>query len=456
MRATDGGNRISHCLVTVHVSDINDNSPVFVLPHSDRLSVRERQPIGTEVSQFAANDADSGPNGTVTYIVDDKTHFMIDEKTGVLATATVLSRAESSSYRIIVTASDHGIPPRTVTRTVTVDVLDVPDSNKNSSIMEFSVAESAPLGTLIGRLDSTHYNAENMSAALDVEYSILSGNQPVLFDIDKRNGALYIAASLDYEKASVHVLRVLKRAQNAVDSYVTVRISVEDENDNAPVFEDADPLVLSVQENARLNTKVWTFNASDGDMGANGRIMFDLIAAAPTSAAFRLDRVTGELLVASALDRETVSEYVLVIGAADQPADRRQQRHSRLTVRVYVADMNDNRPRFVSADSAHLSLASVVAPFHHIVAVDDDWQENARVAYRIVSGNNDGLFALNESTGALTVTRHLPRSMDGQVATLNWLFSRFFCRCMHCKSPQLTMDNPFFLQRKHSPCAYTQ
>ncbi len=57
----------STCLVQIKVTDENDNAPFFVLPHKNKILIREELSTGTEVVQVRANDPDSGPNGEVTY-----------------------------------------------------------------------------------------------------------------------------------------------------------------------------------------------------------------------------------------------------------------------------------------------------------------------------------------------------------------------------------------------------
>lgn len=55
------------CQIVVQVLDINDNAPYFILPHQNKVSIREEQPVGTEVVQVRASDPDQGANGTITY-----------------------------------------------------------------------------------------------------------------------------------------------------------------------------------------------------------------------------------------------------------------------------------------------------------------------------------------------------------------------------------------------------
>ena len=93
--ANDGGTPISlssRCLVKLTVTDVNDNSPVFV--HSKfSVNISESSPIGTIVTQLSAQDEDSqsNSNNVVTYSIISSL-FQIDPASGLLKTISTLDR----------------------------------------------------------------------------------------------------------------------------------------------------------------------------------------------------------------------------------------------------------------------------------------------------------------------------------------------------------------------------
>lgn len=60
-------------------------------------------------------------------------------------------------------------------------------------------------------------------------------------------------------------------ATNPQNSKITVKISVEDLNDNAPAFSQ-DPILFSVSEDTAPGTAVWNFSATDRDSGPAGTV----------------------------------------------------------------------------------------------------------------------------------------------------------------------------------------
>lgn len=99
--------------------------------------------------------------------------------------------------------------------------------------------------------------------------------------------------------------------------------------------------------------------------------------------------------------RVTFCRYLLKIRASDWGTPYRRQ--SELLVTVAVRDVNDNRPQFqrVGCVGRVPRTTAIGSELLTLSAVDFD-QGNA-VVYRIVSGNEDGCFSLDSSSGALGV-----------------------------------------------------
>ena len=94
------------------------------------------------------------------------------------------------------------------------------------------------------------------------------------------------------------------------DTNVILTLSVTDSNDNSPQFTQTPTSPISVSEGENPNFVVDTYSATDRDLGANAVVTFTLTGG---EGGFEVDRVSGELKVASQLDRETQDSYILTV-----------------------------------------------------------------------------------------------------------------------------------------------
>lgn len=120
---------------------------------------------------------------------------------------------------------------------------------------------------------------------------------------------------------------------------------VEDENDNAPVFEHS-VYEGTIKENCISGTEVemnYPIKATDADSSVNAAFTFTLFG--DGSEMFRIDKHSGKVYFTSAdspLDREQKAEYILRLVAADKGGLK-----SEVRLNITVLDENDNAPMFV-------------------------------------------------------------------------------------------------------------
>ncbi|XP_042227979.1 putative neural-cadherin 2 isoform X2 [Homarus americanus] len=116
--------------VNLHLVDANDNSPAFNEDQA-HLTLAEDTPAGTHLATFTAHDIDGGGSSLVNYTIapasDPGGRFGVDGSGGVRL-AGGLDREAAHNHTILVWAVDDGVPPRTATATLTVNVTDVNDN----------------------------------------------------------------------------------------------------------------------------------------------------------------------------------------------------------------------------------------------------------------------------------------------------------------------------------------
>lgn len=360
--------------------------PIF---EEQSRAVDENVPVGTFVgSPLVATD----PNGgTLTFDItagNDAGRFAIDSSSGRLRTNGPIDFEAQSSYVLTVRATATGGLSRSAN--VTVDVGNVPEA----PIIEDqgrSISENVPVGTLLG----TPLLATDPDDDL-LTYSIESGNEAGLFAIDAGSGQLRTNSLIDFEARNSHTL-VVRASDGQLSDTAAVTITVNNVNE-APVI---DVQSRSVTENLPIGTLVGTpLVATDSD----GDPLIYSVTDGNVGDAFAIDETTGQLRTAKMLDFETVSTYSLTVQVADRLTGNNPLTDSAV-ITVTVTDGNDppnieSQSRTIEENSEPDTL--VGAP---VVATDQDAGDT--LTYAIISGNVGDAFAIDQSTGQITVVAPL-------------------------------------------------
>lgn len=167
-----------------------------------------------------------------------------------------------------------------------------------------------------------------------------------IFTVDDK-GDLFVTRSLDREeKSSYHLIAKLYDGNNMpIEDAGEFVVQVTDINDNSPEF----PKVYngSIEERSTIGKKVVEVKATDADdpTTANGELRYSLTRDGDTSA-FEINSMTGVITCKiNTLDRETKSQYVVVVKAQDM---RGYASGSTATtsVTIMITDINDNLVSF--------------------------------------------------------------------------------------------------------------
>ncbi|PVD34667.1 hypothetical protein C0Q70_05944 [Pomacea canaliculata] len=239
-------------------------------------------------------------------------------------------------------------------------------------------------------------------------FSIYSGNDDGMFNLDGYTGKLYLARQLDYESKRQYLLNisVTDAGFPSLSSFIFFTVEVVDANDNAPEFVDGFK-TINVREDTRNSELIATLSAVDRDSGDFGRVQFAIISQDPAGQTFSIDPTFGKIRVTGELDRETTTFYRLVITATDQAMPRSLSHTTQKSLNINIMDVNDNPPVFRSAPAyvipSNARSNQIVA---EVFANDADLGENAHVLYSLPSGST--LFALHPDTGQLSLLRVLP------------------------------------------------
>ncbi|XP_020495326.2 protocadherin-23 [Labrus bergylta] len=420
---TDQGHPRLNATASVHilVTDINDNTPQFThLPASKELNVQiwAGLPAGSLVANMFAKDFDAGENGSVTFSLhtvgledEGVGHFEIDSENGDIRTTEGFTHRAETYYTLKITARDGGVPPQEDTAVIHVQVQVLEalyGSSEHQIVRRLTVKEDTEPGTVVG--------SASVSDKGRLQYSISEGDGSIHFGIDSTTGDIYINQPLDYESAGQYFLLVQAEDMTlapGVNVSVLVNVIVEDVNDHTPWFPDK-LVSFGLLEDAAVGSLAFAFHARDSDgtyPNSALRYSLDLDSEFSRSSSrfpFQINPYTGSLTVTAPLDRETTPSYTFTVKATDQAKRKEERKQTSVTAQVFLLDVNDNRPVFVSVDTVQvMEDAEVGSLLHHFVAIDGDQGENGVTSYVILAGNKKGFFTLEEKTGLLFLSAPL-------------------------------------------------
>uniref|UniRef100_A0A8V5GQF3 Cadherin EGF LAG seven-pass G-type receptor 2 n=1 Tax=Melopsittacus undulatus TaxID=13146 RepID=A0A8V5GQF3_MELUD len=386
-------------------------------PSSYQASVEENRPSGTPVLRVSALDPDAGDAGRLHYamaaLFDSRSDglFTMDPVTGAITTAAPLDRESKSTHVFRVTATDHGTPRRSAMATVTVTVTDTNDHDPAFEQAEYreSVRENLEVGYEVLTVRATDGDT---GANANILYRLLNGGGVnEVFEIDPRSGVIRTRGAVDREAVEAFELLVEASDQGQEpgprSTTATVRIAVEDDNDNAPQFSQK-RYVVQVPEDTAPTAAVLRVTATDRDKGSNALVHYSIVSG-NTRGHFYIDAQTGALDVVTPLDYEVSKEFTLRIRAQD--GGRPPLSNISGLVTVQVLDVNDNAPIFVSTPFQATVLENVPLGYSviHVQAIDADSGDNSRLVYTLLETGAGFPFAINNSTGWIVVAAELDR-----------------------------------------------
>ncbi|NXG04988.1 PCD12 protein, partial [Sakesphorus luctuosus] len=395
--------------VEVQVLDVNDNAPRFPTPELE-LEISESASLRTRIPLDRALDADAGPNAHCSYALSPSEHFALEvvsssdgTRHAELVVVKEVDRELHSSFDLVLTATDHGEPPKSGTALIKVIVL---DSNDNSPVFAESsltveVQEDALPGTLLVTVTATD---PDQGPNGEIEYSLSRHAPPDVlstFSIDARTGSIILKHPLDYEETHTYELDVQARdlGANPIPAHCKVLVKVLDVNDNAPdVHVTWAARVPVLSEALPKDSFVALVTASDPDSGSNGQVLCSLSQGGEH---FRLKRTNSHsyvLMTNTALDRELRAEYNLTLEVRDQ-GDLSLAVLKYLT--ICISDVNDNAPMFEKAtyEAAVAENSEAPAFLLTVRATDPDLGFNGKITYSIPDSSALGLVSVDPTTG---------------------------------------------------------
>ncbi|KAM9106409.1 LOW QUALITY PROTEIN: protocadherin gamma-B2-like [Megaptera novaeangliae] len=223
---TDRGKQLlsSSRSVTLHISDVNDNTPVFHQA-SYVIHVAENNPPGASIAQVSASDPDLESNGHVSYsiLAGDleprplPSYVSVSAQSGVVFAQRAFDHEQLRAFELTLQARDHGSPA--LSANVSLRVL-LGDRNDNAprvlypalgpdgSALFDTVPRAAQPGYLVTKVVAVDADSGHNAW---LSYHVLQASEPGLFSAGLRTGEVRTARALGDRDAARQRLLVAVR-----------------------------------------------------------------------------------------------------------------------------------------------------------------------------------------------------------------------------------------------------
>ncbi|XP_028271959.1 protocadherin gamma-A11-like isoform X11 [Parambassis ranga] len=326
IEATDKGGLTDTSKVLIEAIDVNDNAPVISIISLSN-PIPENSALNTVIAMLNIKDLDSGKNSQVRCFISPDLPFQIKSTTSnfySLISDDVLDRETVPEYNITITASDEGSPPHSTNKTINLKISDVNDHAPlfpQHVLTAFIIENNSPGMPLLSVTASDKDYGSNARISYFLEDNQQNGmSASAYFSVNAESGQILAVRTFDYEQTKEFHIHV--KAQDGgsapLSSNVTVKILIQDQNDNPPqvlypVQTGGSLVAEMVPRSADVGYLVTKVVAVDVDSGQNAWLSYKLQKASDR-ALFEVGLQNGEIrTIRQVTDKDAKKQRLTVI-----------------------------------------------------------------------------------------------------------------------------------------------
>ncbi|PIB35056.1 hypothetical protein BFP72_06425 [Reichenbachiella sp. 5M10] len=362
--------------------NIVDNE--FPAVADQQISLDENSENGTVVIQVIATD-DGEVDFTIVGGNTGQTFEMSSTGEITVHASEHLNFEQLPVFVLEIEVTDQDLElPLTSTARITINLKDINESPVVHDA-QFNIGQSSPNGFVVGDIDFDDEDTDQSHV-----FSIVAGNDASIFGIDETSGVLTIADNSNLVADVDFVLTVAVADNGSPALSGTATVEVTSFSNTVPVIS---PQFFGLEENAPNGTVVATVEATDDD---GDGLTFSIVGGSGMGI-FSID-TDGELQVTDQdeLDFEAQSSFDLRVRVTD---DGLGGLFAEEIITINLTDVNEAPVGYDISSN----MSAFVENGYVLGALSVTDPENDALTYTFVSGNEDGVFALDASTGIGTV-----------------------------------------------------
>ncbi|XP_014244956.1 DE-cadherin isoform X2 [Cimex lectularius] len=241
----------------------------------------------------------------------------------------------------------------------------------NCSDLKPSVKEELPSGTPV--IQVTAIDSDPIDNGGKLTYSFVSApGERLKFTIDPDSGAIQTKHVFDRdeptrEKEVRLTVRATDNGRPQLDAVCSIKITIQDTNDNAPVFDKVN-YEESVPQDLMVKQEVMRISATDIDDGKNSIVVYRLEPASPSDDNyFKIDANTGVIHLEKAINKNPGYRFNFRATAEDQAEDE-ERMETTIKLEIVVVESNKKAPTFTSLPTPPIVLKENLRNFSYNIA----------------------------------------------------------------------------------------
>ncbi|XP_064875706.1 protocadherin gamma-A3-like isoform X8 [Oncorhynchus nerka] len=228
----------SSVTLTLQISDVNDNAPVFERSSYEAYIIENNTP-GLSIFTVKARDADWNQNARVSYILEDSSvngvpvssYVSVSADSGVIHAVRTFDYEQIKDFQFHVKAQDGGSPPLSSNVTVKIMIHDQNDNapqvlypvQTSSSLVAEMVPRSADVGYLVTKVVAVDVDS-GQNAWLS--YKLQKATDRALFEVGLQNGEIRTVRQVNDKDAVKQRLVVVVEDNGQPSRSATVNVNV--------------------------------------------------------------------------------------------------------------------------------------------------------------------------------------------------------------------------------------
>ncbi|MEO1253454.1 MAG: cadherin domain-containing protein [Bacteroidota bacterium] len=377
----DNRGNTSQAEVTIEITNVDEtgnDAPELI---ASNFIVDENTSSNTKVGDIQGSDIDGD---AITYkIISGNTDnaFALNQNTGELTVnnSLALDFEVNPSFDLLIEVSDAEFAVR---ETINISVL---DQNESPTIEDqsFTIEENAALDAIVGQLQATDVDGD------ELVYEVSQVIENEIFNLST-GGVITVAKpeEVNHEVTPTYTFEV-RVSDGETNSVADVTINISDIND------EPTDIILSnstIEENSAIGIRVGMLSTTDEDV-EDGHI-YELSGTDAVSFELSNSEFGVELIADRSFDFEVKNSFNISITTIDLDEATFTKNFSISITDVNEAPSIENQTFTVAEESPNETLVG------QVVASDP---EGDNLTFSIASGNDDEVFAIDPSTGNLTV-----------------------------------------------------